>query len=97
MDSKFDPAKMASRLNVLQTPFCGDLRSKKYYMRDEILTEEEDYHDASGHIWCYHTQMPVGPDGMRVAPDQCGPGRKCYRSGLSKPAPYVAGNHGNSY
>jgi hypothetical protein len=74
-----------SPLTVLQTPFCGDLRSKKYYMRDAILTSAEEYHDASGHTWCYHTQMPIGPDGLSVSPEQCGPDRGCYRSALAKP------------
>jgi hypothetical protein len=78
-----------AKLPVFQTPFCGDLRSKKYYMRDEILTEAEDYHDASGHTWCYHTQMPLGPDGRRAAPEYCGPSRRCYRSALAQPVAYV--------
>ena len=78
-----------NRLQVLPTPFCGDLRSKKYYMRDEILTDAEEYHDASGHTWCYHTQMPIGPDGLRAAPEYCGPGRRCYRSALAPPVAYV--------
>jgi hypothetical protein len=76
-------------LNVIETPFCGDLRSKKYYLRDEILTSAEEYHDASGHTWCYHTQMPVGPDGLRAAPEYCGPERPCYRSAFAEPEPYV--------
>ena len=83
MDSK------PTKLQVLQTPFCGDLRSKKFYMRDEILTNAEDYHDASGHTWCYHTQMPIGPDGLRAAPEYCGPDRRCYRSALAQPVAYV--------
>jgi hypothetical protein len=76
-------------LNVLQTPFCGDLRSKKYYLNDAIITKAEDYMDGSGHTWCYHTQMPVGPDGMRVAPQYCTPDRGCYRSALAKPSVYM--------
>ena len=79
----------STKLQVLQTPFCGDLRSKKYYMRDEILSNAEDYHDASGHTWCYHTQMPIGPDGLRAAPEYCGPDRRCYRSALAQPVAYV--------
>ncbi len=74
-----------AQLKVLETPFCGDLRSKKYYLRDAILTSAEEYYDGSGHIWCYHTQMPVGPDGYRVAPEHCGPNRPCYRSALAQP------------
>ncbi len=83
MESKTTP------LAVLQTPFCGDLRSKKYYMCDKILTDAEDYHDASVHTWCYHTQMPIGPDGNRAAPEYCGPSRRCYRSALAQPIAYA--------
>ena len=97
MSIKPDTDKLVFPLKVMQTPFCGDLRSKKFYMRDEILTSAEDYHDASGHIFCYRTQMPVGPDGMRVEPESCGPDRACYRSALSKPAPYVPGQGGDDY
>src|SRR4051812_48082969 len=76
-------------LKVLETPFCGELRSKKFYMTNEILTDAEDYHDASGYTWCYHTHMPIGPDGDRAAPEYCTPGRKCYRSGLAEPEPWT--------
>jgi hypothetical protein len=83
MDSRTDMNKAAT-LNVLETPFCGDLRSNKFYRMGVIPTTEDDFFDASGHTWCYHSQMPIGPDGMQVSPDQCGPGRKCYRSALAK-------------
>ena len=88
MNIKVSSNGKSTELKVLETPFCGDLRSKKYYMHDAIITDPEDYHDGSGHTWCYHTQMPVGPDGSRAAPEYCGPGRKCYRSALAEPAPY---------
>ena len=77
-----------TKLEVLKTPFCGDLRSKKYYLTDEIITEAEGYHDASGHTFCYNTQMVVGPDGSRAAPEYCTPSRKCYRSHFEEPVPY---------
>ena len=70
------------------TVFCGDLRSKKYFMRDSIATQPEDYLDPSGHCWCYHTQQVVGPDGNHVGPDLCQTGRKCYRSALAPVKPY---------
>jgi len=70
---------------VSLTPFCGDLRSKKFFMLDGIATQAEQYYDPSGHCWCYHTQQPIGPDGVHVSPESCGPGRKCYRSALSNP------------
>lgn len=78
-----DPAPHMPHADVSLTKFCGDLRSKKYFMLETIATDESHYMDPSGHCWCYHTQQPVGPDGRHVTPDSCGPGRKCYRSALS--------------
>lgn len=46
-----------------KTQFCGDLRSKKFYMLGRLPVNEEDFIDASNHCWCYHTQSPMGPDG----------------------------------
>ena len=71
--------------NIALTPFCGDLRSKKFFMLDAIPSKAEDFYDPSGHCWCYHTQLPVGRDGEVVMPERCGPNRKCYRSALSVP------------
>ncbi|MGD0141326.1 MAG: hypothetical protein ABSD28_20900 [Tepidisphaeraceae bacterium] len=71
-------------LPVMQTPFCGHLRSKKFFLSDQIAAAAEDYLDASGHCWCYHTQQVVGPDGEIVMPERCVPGRSCYRSALDK-------------
>jgi hypothetical protein len=71
-------------LPVIQTPFCGDLRSKKFFLRDQIATNADDYLDASGHCWCYHTMQVVGPDGGFVEPVSCVPGRSCYRSALDR-------------
>lgn len=82
------PAKPV-KLDVIQTPFCGDLRSKKFYLRNEIITQAEDYHDASGHTFCYNTQMQLGPDGLRAAPEYCTPDRSCYRSAFEEPPRYV--------
>ena len=69
----------------IDTPFCGDLRSKRYFMLDIIPTKAEQYLDPSGHCWCYHTQQVLGPDGQHVAPGACTPGRRCYRSALAEP------------
>lgn len=70
-------------MSIVNTPFCGELRSKRFYMLDTLPTEAEHYRDPSGHCWCFHTQQPVGPDGHDVAPGQCGPGRGCYKSALA--------------
>ncbi len=70
-------------LDVLQTRYCGDLRSKKFFMVDTIPTEPEHFYDPSGHCWCFHTQQPIGPDGKTVTPEECDKNRTCYRSGLA--------------
>ena len=67
------------------TPFCGELRSKKFFMLDTLPAAESDFLDPSGHCWCYHTQQPIGPDGAHVGPHACVPGRACYRSALAEP------------
>jgi hypothetical protein len=72
------------QLPVINTPFCRDLRSKKFFMSDKIAGTAEEYLDASGHCWCYHTQQVVGPDGGFVEPHSCVPGRSCYRSALDR-------------
>jgi hypothetical protein len=82
-----NPAPHTAHRSLSLTPFCGDLRSKKLYMVDQIPTEPEHVYDPSGHCWCYHTQLPVGPDGQHAYPEACGPERGCYRSALSRPTP----------
>ncbi len=68
----------------IQTPFCGSLRSKKFFMFDSLATEAEQYLDASNHCWCRETQQVTGPDGGRVHPENCNPGRACYTSALER-------------
>jgi hypothetical protein len=72
---------------AVQTPFCGDLRSKNFFLLDALPTNAGQYLDDSHHCWCYHTQQVVGPDGGIVNPSRCVPGRTCYRSALRKSAP----------
>lgn len=64
------------------SPFCGELRSKKFFMMDKLATEAAEYLDASNHCWCYLTQQVIGPDGDRAKPNRCMTGRSCYRSAL---------------
>ena len=64
----------------LQSPFCGELRSKKFYLLSKPATEAEDYLDESDHCWCFVTQQVIGPDGRQVGPYRCTQGRACYRS-----------------
>jgi hypothetical protein len=69
---------------VPATPFCGELRSKKYFMLDILPTDPTQYLDDSGYCWCYRTQQVVGPDGSQASPEGCVPGRSCYISGLAQ-------------
>ena len=69
--------------NAVVSPFCGALRSKKFFMLDGLATEAQQYLDESQHCWCGQTQQVVGPDGGIVLPLRCVPGRSCYRSALS--------------
>jgi hypothetical protein len=66
----------------IQTPFCGQLRSKKYFMLDRLAVSPEDFIDATNHVWCCETQEVIGPDNRRVSTDNCRPGRACYSSAL---------------
>lgn len=66
----------------VQSPFCGALRSKKFFILDALASEASQYLDASNHCWCRETQQVMGPDGDRVHPNRCGPGRACYTSAL---------------
>jgi len=80
-----DPSEAASKPDAaapIQSPFCGSLRSKKFFMLAAMPTKAEDYLDASNHCWCRETQQVIGPDGRRVSPDECTPGRSCYSSAL---------------
>jgi hypothetical protein len=67
----------------VESPFCGALRSKQYFFVDGLATKEEDYIDPSGHCWCALTQLVVGPDGGKVRPAGCVPGRACYKSSFA--------------
>ena len=74
--------KEANPLPVIQSPFCGQLRSKKYFMLDRLATSAEDYIDGANHVWCFETQEVIGPDNGRVDPVRCNPGRSCYSSAI---------------
>lgn len=67
---------------AMVSPFCGELRSKKFFMIDGLATEAEQYLDATNYCWCFLTQQVLGPDGDKAKPDRCTPGRSCYRSAL---------------
>ena len=72
-----------SSQELTQTRFCGDLRSKKYFLFEAPPTDPSEYLDPSGYCWCHQTQLSIGPDGQHAHPELCGPGRECYRSAIA--------------
>lgn len=77
---------MDASLNPLISPFCGDLRAKKYYFLERPALVAADLLDASNDCWCSRTQMRIGPDDERVDPADCQAGRACFRAaGAPKP------------
>jgi hypothetical protein len=75
---------MAEESNTVQSPFCGSLRSKKFFMLDGMASSEDDYLDAANHVWCCETQEVIGPDNKSVSPNGCTPGRSCYTSAVGE-------------
>lgn len=76
------PGASAEAGAIAQSPFCGSLRSKKFFMLDGLAMDASEYLDGSNYCWCRETQQVVGPDGSRVNPARCVPGRSCYISSL---------------
>lgn len=67
-------------ISIALSPYCRELRSKKYYFLDRMPTEESDLLDGAGNCWCSHTKQAIGPDGELAAPAECTPERGCYCS-----------------
>ncbi len=65
---------------VQQSPFCRELRSKRYYFLREMPTEPHHLVDGSNRCWCRLTMQSLGPDRELVRPQHCTPERACYRS-----------------
>jgi hypothetical protein len=83
MEKVMEQQSVAPNSSV-QTPFCANLRSKKYFMLNVIPTKVEDFMDASGCCWCYHTMQVRGPDEGFVEPESCVPGRACYQTAFGQ-------------
>ena len=64
-----------------ETPFCGSLRTKKFYFLEGPAHTEDELLDASNDCWCKETQQRIGPDGEPVDAEDCTAGRTCYRKG----------------
>jgi hypothetical protein len=75
-------SRITENSSPVLSAFCGSLRSKKFFMRDSLATEESDYLDASNYCWCRETHQVIGPDGGRVQPSRCVSSRSCYTSAL---------------
>ena len=65
---------------IRSSPYCAQLRSKKFYFLQRPPMEEEDLADGSGHCWCLKTMHAQGPDGDAVEPADCQAGRACFES-----------------
>jgi hypothetical protein len=61
---------------------CRDLRSKKLLLTSRPARDSSDVFDAANCCWCARTQTLLGPDRDPSHPDDCRPGRPCYRSPL---------------
>ena len=69
--------------DVLESPLCRNLRSKKFFFLESMPLTAKDMIGLDNHCWCRCTQQVVGPDGSKVRPEVCGPGRKCYESSFA--------------
>jgi hypothetical protein len=67
-------------MEAILSPFCRELRTKRYFFLQEIATEAHQLQGPSNHCWCRLTMQTLGPDREFVHPNHCGPGRACYRS-----------------
>lgn len=84
MEKKTSHVESASADGQILSPFCGALRSKKFFKLDGIAMSSDDYLDASNHCWCRDTQQVIGLDGGLVSPEHCVPSRSCYKSALGE-------------
>jgi hypothetical protein len=65
---------------AIRSPYCREIRSKRYFFLREMPTEEHHLKDGSNHCWCRATMKVYGPDGEMVRPTDCTSDRSCYRS-----------------
>lgn len=71
---------MDASIDAVLGPFCGDLRTKKYYFLGRPARDASELLDASNDCWCARTQMRLGPDDQRVDAEDCRVGRTCFRA-----------------
>jgi hypothetical protein len=65
---------------VIRSPYCRELRSKRYYFLQQMPTEDHHLLDPGNRCWCRLTMQVMGPDRQLVRPHDCKAGRECYRS-----------------
>ena len=60
------------------SPYCRNLRTKKYFSAPHPPRNAEELLEASGHCWCRVTGHAVGEDGEVCDPVDCIKGRTCF-------------------
>ncbi len=60
------------------SPFCRDLRSKKYFFLDGPPRTEEELLDGSNYCWCQRTKLQLGPDDEPADAEDCQKQRECF-------------------
>lgn len=75
-----DESAASGAVETMQSPYCREIRSKRYFFLREMPTEDHHIKDGSNHCWCRLTMKVYGPDGELVQPQDCTAGRTCYRS-----------------
>jgi hypothetical protein len=75
-----NPEETIAPSETLNSPYCREIRSKRYFFLREMPTEEHHLKDGSNHCWCRVTMKVYGPDGEIARPQDCVAGRTCYRS-----------------
>ena len=63
---------------MVARPYCGFLRTKNAYFRDERGERMFNLDSTTACYMCLKTQRPVGPDGDPVDAESCGEERGCF-------------------
>jgi hypothetical protein len=71
---------MIDRFEHLKHEVCNCLRWKSMFYQSEPDPTVPAPHDS--HYWCALTQRLLGPDGQVATPEQCNPGRGCFKEGF---------------
>jgi hypothetical protein len=82
---------MPDAKDTRESPFCIELRSKRYYFLSAPALDRAEFLDGSNDCWCARTQMRLGPDGDPVHVDDCQRGRACFQSPSGPSASSLAG------